>query len=165
MADLKPPKSEFVEDYGILGEVGEVADLLKKVYFQNHELNVEKLTSELGDCFWYCATSEEFKFDFIDTTVMSAEEMKDSIQTVRLKLDDPPSDEFNFLYRKMYRNIQFCRETINASNVSERFGFLTSLCLHNGIDPFDAMRANVEKLRKRYGEKFDPEKSINRIDK
>ena len=40
---------------GLVGESGEVADLLKKHLFQGHELNEEKLIEELGDVMWYIA--------------------------------------------------------------------------------------------------------------
>jgi NTP pyrophosphatase (non-canonical NTP hydrolase) len=42
---------------GLPGEVGEVADLLKKHLFHRNgkPLNVEKLTDELGDVLWYAA--------------------------------------------------------------------------------------------------------------
>jgi NTP pyrophosphatase (non-canonical NTP hydrolase) len=40
---------------GISGESGEVADYLKKVSFQGHEFELEKLASELGDVLWYIA--------------------------------------------------------------------------------------------------------------
>lgn len=40
---------------GLAGETGEVIDYLKKVHFQGHELNKEKLISEMGDMMWYFA--------------------------------------------------------------------------------------------------------------
>lgn len=40
---------------GLTGEAGEVADLVKKHVYHGHELDVEKLTKELGDVLWYIA--------------------------------------------------------------------------------------------------------------
>jgi NTP pyrophosphatase (non-canonical NTP hydrolase) len=40
---------------GLVGESGETVDYMKKVLFQGHEFNVEKLASELGDVLWYLA--------------------------------------------------------------------------------------------------------------
>lgn len=40
---------------GLAGESGEFADLVKKVVYHNHDLNVEKLNEELGDILWYIA--------------------------------------------------------------------------------------------------------------
>jgi NTP pyrophosphatase (non-canonical NTP hydrolase) len=40
---------------GLVGESGETVDYMKKVLFQGHEFDVEKLASELGDVLWYVA--------------------------------------------------------------------------------------------------------------
>ena len=41
--------------YGLNGEAGECIDLLKKVEFQGHDFNPDKLLDELGDVLWYVA--------------------------------------------------------------------------------------------------------------
>jgi len=40
---------------GLVGEAGEVADLVKKGIFHEHGLDREKLQKELGDVLWYIA--------------------------------------------------------------------------------------------------------------
>lgn len=40
---------------GLCGESGECADMLKKYYYQEHELDKDELAKELGDVLWYCA--------------------------------------------------------------------------------------------------------------
>ena len=40
---------------GMCGEGGECADILKKYYFQGHELDRAHLIEELGDVLWYVA--------------------------------------------------------------------------------------------------------------
>ena len=42
---------------GLVGETGEVADLLKKHLFQGHNLDIEKVVEELGDVAWYLAVT------------------------------------------------------------------------------------------------------------
>jgi len=37
---------------GIVGEGGEVADILKKYFFQGHVLEVQDIAKELGDVLW-----------------------------------------------------------------------------------------------------------------
>lgn len=44
-----------VAGLGIAGEAGEVADLIKKHIGHDHELDVAKITDELGDVLWYVA--------------------------------------------------------------------------------------------------------------
>ena len=40
---------------GLAGESGECCDIVKKVLFQGHNLDREKLCDELGDVLWYIA--------------------------------------------------------------------------------------------------------------
>lgn len=40
---------------GLNGEAGECIDIVKKCWFQGHDLDREKLTYELGDVLWYIA--------------------------------------------------------------------------------------------------------------
>lgn len=40
---------------GLCGEAGEAADIVKKHFFQGHELDKEDLKNELGDVMWYIA--------------------------------------------------------------------------------------------------------------
>lgn len=44
---------------GLNGEAGECIDIMKKHFFQGHELDREHLIEELGDCAWYIAVSCE----------------------------------------------------------------------------------------------------------
>jgi len=41
--------------FGLCGESGEVAEILKKTLFHGHTLDLDKLKKELGDCLWYAA--------------------------------------------------------------------------------------------------------------
>lgn len=41
--------------YGMCGEAGECIDILKKVEFQGHAFDPNKLLDELGDVLWYVA--------------------------------------------------------------------------------------------------------------
>ena len=41
--------------YGLNGESGEFIDILKKLEFQEHSLDTDKLIDELGDILWYAA--------------------------------------------------------------------------------------------------------------
>ena len=44
---------------GLSGEAGEAIDILKKHYFQGHELDREHMAKELGDIAWYLAVSAD----------------------------------------------------------------------------------------------------------
>ena len=38
---------------GILGEGGELAEIIKKARYQGHDLRTDKIANELGDILWY----------------------------------------------------------------------------------------------------------------
>ena len=77
---------------GIAGEAGEVVDIVKKVLYHAHELEISSLSKEVGDLLWY----------------------------------------------------------------------ITLLCDTVGLTLDDVMQMNVEKLRKRYPDGFDPQRSQKR---
>lgn len=47
---------------GLAGEAGECVDLVKKVLFQEHDLDRQRLAEELGDVAWYLAIAQEMRF-------------------------------------------------------------------------------------------------------
>ena len=50
--------------FGLVGEVGEVVDLLKKFFYHGHEVDSNRLKSELGDILWYVsAVASLFNLD------------------------------------------------------------------------------------------------------
>jgi NTP pyrophosphatase (non-canonical NTP hydrolase) len=51
--DLDLEEQLILVALGLTGEAGEVADLIKKVFYHKHPLDKEKLILELGDCLWY----------------------------------------------------------------------------------------------------------------
>ncbi|MGL4774514.1 MAG: nucleoside triphosphate pyrophosphohydrolase family protein [Clostridium sp.] len=54
--------------YGLIGELGEVVDLLKKFRYHRHLYNKHKLTLELGDVLWYLnnlATMHDIDMTFV----------------------------------------------------------------------------------------------------
>jgi len=46
--------------FGLAGETGEIADLLKKAIFHKHNLDIAKLEYELGDLLWYLFMIAEY---------------------------------------------------------------------------------------------------------
>lgn len=53
--DLSPWDKVRNGCYGLNGEAGECIDILKKVEFQGHPFDREKMLEELGDVLWYVA--------------------------------------------------------------------------------------------------------------
>lgn len=93
---LKKDKGEMLTNsvLGLAGETGEVVDAVKKVMYQGHKFDREKILNEAGDVLWYIA----------------------------------------------------------------------ELCFALDCPMEDLAKRNIAKLRKRYGEHFEAEKSYNRKD-
>lgn len=63
---------------GLAGETGEIVDYLKKVEFQGHELNKDKLKSEMGDLMWYFAMlCNYFSIEFEDVLQCNVDKLKE----------------------------------------------------------------------------------------
>lgn len=65
--DLSSKERIINMSLGICGEGGEIADIIKKHYFHNHELDVMDLVKEIGDVMWYLTNlASELGIDFKD---------------------------------------------------------------------------------------------------
>ncbi len=62
---------------GLAGEAGEVADLIKKVEFHGHTLDVADVTEELGDVLYYVAAmAHAFGLKLEDIAEVNIEKLK-----------------------------------------------------------------------------------------
>ena len=53
-ADYDTPNDQLLcAVLGLVGESGELAEVLKKAKYQGHDLSTDKLVNELGDVLWY----------------------------------------------------------------------------------------------------------------
>ncbi len=72
---------------GLNGEAGEVADIVKKVFFHGHDFDRDKLKKELGDVLWYVAIMS-------DALEMSLEEVAlHNVDKLRRRYPDGFSQE------------------------------------------------------------------------
>lgn len=63
---------------GLSGELGEVSDVIKKVYFQEHPVGeLQKVKEELGDLMWYVALlATALEIDLNDVIEDNIEKLK-----------------------------------------------------------------------------------------
>lgn len=83
---------------GLAGETGECADQIKKMIFQEHELDKEHLAEELGDVLWYIAEAvTAIGYDLDTIMQMNIEKLKkrypDGFDADRSKYRDASMDE------------------------------------------------------------------------
>ena len=159
---------------GLIGESGEIVDAVKKWKFQSGEnapLPVDKLIDECGDVLWYCAETadglhanlselfrrnqilasnffEEMKQEEICSAAFVISQICGAISTAAFDKSPYPSkeDRFGFHLTLIITSIQH---------------FLRAFC---GSDIAEAMARNIEKLRRRYPDGFDPERSLHRAE-
>ena len=72
---------------GLCGESGECIDLLKKYFYQGHDLDEAKLADELGDVAWYLALAA----DALGLTL--SEVMRRNIEKLKKRYPDGFSEE------------------------------------------------------------------------
>ena len=72
---LKDQLNNYV--FGLVGEVGEVVDLLKKFFYHGHEVDSNRLKSELGDILWYVsAVASLFNINLQDIAQGNVEKLE-----------------------------------------------------------------------------------------
>ncbi len=141
---------------GMIGEFGELVDILKKIVFHSHPVDKEKLSKEIGDVFWY---SSVFAHD-------------NDIDFSRLVLNPFIVENHNHL-------VDFCFEMFCDLNslvrnrhynsclyedLHEFVSSMVSICYFFNFVPGEIMEQNIKKLSARYPAGFSPADSINRVE-
>ncbi len=132
-------KTELAE-VGILGEAGELLDLLKKELFHGHHVPHEKYKKEIGDVFWYVATAPAlvgFSGRYYGST------SKD---------------------RRVVRTRDLIRGVSDLLFKNQAKLTLFAICDAFGYDPGEIMAMNIAKLRERYKSGFSTADSLARVD-
>lgn len=148
---------------GVIGEAGEVVELVKKASYHDHALDIPALGKELGDVCWYLAAI----CTEAGTTLMAAQQQTRlllqlleplSLSTLALRLTGYAVD-LNVVVGdwRMYRNpLQV------AAGVGSVLRAVQAICHHVGI-PFGAvLSGNVNKLKARYPREYSSVASIQR---
>lgn len=149
---------------GLIGESGEVVDIVKKWKFQSGDhaqLPKDKLIEELGDVLWYCAE--------ISTAQMT--EMIPAYRAMGIEGNDYEGIihmEALFLAKLAWKVAEaWLDEDEYTPQPMFTIAFIIDLVgymLHNYCDCTleQCMERNIEKLKRRYPDGFDPERSLHR---
>ena len=166
---------------GLIGESGEIVDLVKKWKFQSSDhadLPKDKLIEECGDVLWYCAElatglnrdlalifSEHY--DLFEELEEFNKNAPLEITVIRLAAIAARPAIYVFdggiplKYSKMDK-----KTALEALVLGEIIGIMSMirdiLWYHCQVTIYEAMERNIDKLRKRYPDGFDPERSIHR---
>lgn len=148
---------------GLIGESGEIMDILKKFRFQSlpgMELPKNEIIKECGDVMWYIAetaTGLNVKLeDIIDVELTG----------VYYSGGNAFEDETATICELACMVYTFCIRHRTAECaipiLSDIYRHVTNICQMCGITIHEAEMRNIEKLKKRYPEGFDAERSVNR---
>lgn len=153
-AARKNPKDDAEHfGLGLIGEVGELADLIKKIRFQGHPVDDEKIEEELSDILWYLATTAStFEWELEIPPLIhevGEEKLLQIVSSLALEVA-----HFYFQIIMGHHNIeqQFITVTLEYSLLLSWFE----------KSPQELADVVNEKLKKRYPDGFDTQASIER---
>lgn len=141
---------------GIVGEIGELVDAIKKHTIYGKPLDVTNVAEEVQDCFWYVnlmCSIYNIPFADLSTRPISGQV---SLNLEALALTFCLGDIATLVYCEK-QDADLMRALLN--NVSRRLATLASAV---DIDLAQARERNIAKLAARYGDKYSDFAAINR---
>ena len=143
--------SEKIEQ-GILGMCGELGEVLA-----SRESSLQMDVEELGDVAWYLAEFAVGVYGSADAVRMSSRwastHLEDLIIGAALIADH---------YKKyLYQGHEFDWDEMRQ-RISDMIRMFERMCERYGVPPSEVYERNIAKLRKRYPDGFEVERSVNR---
>lgn len=155
--DLTQEELIMNAQFGLIGETGEVIDLMKKVFFHSHKLNLKELKKELGDITWYLALASDTLN--LNTTYQECKFLNASkAPTDYLNL----SKTVNHLVKTLSSKEKIKESYLLNSYIKQCLIQINYICFVNGFTLSEILKKNIEKLMERYPEGFSSINSINR---
>jgi NTP pyrophosphatase (non-canonical NTP hydrolase) len=159
---------------GLSGEAGEIADLIKKVYYHGKPFDREKLIEEGGDLAWYVSylayTLGWGLADLIDPgfSYNTFNNLSETQRFTRLgglltSRAGRITEQLDFLVFEAPEHIQF-EKPILQGNLASLLGWLEALAIILDSSLVEMCQVNITKLNKRYPNGFSTADSIARVD-
>lgn len=156
---------------GIVGEMGELADQIKKAYIYGKGVDQVNIIEEVGDVAWHVAGIAHHYPTLIEW--VESEELKASVNHERLAEARQKITRAILLNSMSAANLcvdlggivdsEIPNDDPGAVNVVKTIGtmlFATALLLE--VDLAQAYEVNIAKLAKRYGDKYSDYSALNR---
>ena len=155
---------------GIVGEMGELVDAIKKAYVYGKGIDQTNIVEEVGDVSWYTAGLVQC-FPAL-AAWLDSDELKQSINYEKLEIARENITRTILLNAMSAANLaadlmMFADDDnlqdANAEQVAKALGtalFATAVLLE--VDLSQAYEVNIAKLAKRYGDKYSDYAAINR---
>ena len=155
---------------GIVGEMGELVDAIKKAYVYGKGIDQTNIVEEIGDVSWYTAGLVQHFPTLADW--LDSDELKQSVNYEKLEVARKNITRTILLNAMSAANLavdlmMFADDDnlqdANAEQVAKALGtalFATAVLLD--VDLAGAYEVNIAKLAKRYGDKYSDYAAINR---
>lgn len=162
---------------GLIGEAGEIVDVIKKWMFQSGEnppFPKNELIKECGDVLWYCAeTARGMGIDLhcayghlrdSYVFVMGKKYASSSVDKIASGLSFIAIRIYRIVYDGLFEasDSEIMEDLVVNELVSMIFAVEEFLKIHCDCTLETAMERNIEKLKLRYPYGFDPERSMHR---
>lgn len=155
---------------GIVGEMGELVDQIKKAYIYGKGVDQVNIVEEVGDVAWYVAGIAQHIPALAEW--MESDELRDSVDIEKLTHARKNLTRAILMNAMSMTNLAVDitmladsgdLETADAESVAKIIGtglFATALLLD--VDLPQAYEINIAKLAKRYGDKYSDFNAVNR---
>lgn len=134
-------------ELGLIGEFGELVDIIKKIKYHNHSVSdmKDKLKKEIGDFLWYFVVYCDvygYKYNVIDR-------QEDSVM-------------FNIKY--IFHNLDklLLSPFSEICDINGVYSSILQIIDYYGLSLTEILEENIQKLQKRYPDKYSDYNSINR---
>jgi NTP pyrophosphatase (non-canonical NTP hydrolase) len=165
--------------YGLMTEIGELVDALKRERFYNKKLDLVNVVEEVGDVYWYLALGylalEKIRGQVVDMDQHEALMQNDEFVDLRklYDLSDATAKQRALVgvlsvgMREASSMLEIIiTSPIDTSRIMEILlevsNSLNFFCLLQDLSVANAREANIKKLKARYPEGFSTQKALNR---
>lgn len=148
--------------YGLVTEIGEIADIFKRHIFYGKDIDIVNLKEEIGDAMWYLAIGIHARGIELELVQKSSKDYlsgQDSLTDSQNML--MMADNASYVLFSHYKDDSLAK-TEEILYLSTLYHCLQCLCHINGFTLEEAMDLNIQKLRKRYPDGFSKYDALNR---
>lgn len=159
--DMGKEKNLLHASFGLITELGKLVDIFKRNIFYGKEIDIVNVKEELGDLFWYLAIiSREYNIDDLFYKIKQVSNIEMSIEEIMIHLNNNVS-----IMSKNITNIdnsEPLNKTFFGLNFNLILTFLICLASKFNLSLEDILETNINKLKKRFPDKFTNELALNR---
>lgn len=137
---------------GLIGETGEVAELIKKDKFHSKPVDLEKLVLEGGDVLWYTAT------EFTGSEHKLSDIGKETFEELDLLVSDRPLSDRDCVF-----GIFGTLMEADGAASANRLCMISRLLQNHGSTLKEAAEKNIAKLQSRYPNGFVAGSSLPKV--